>query len=674
MRAKRNRPGRPTNQLVNYDSAIKRLDSLLTHPDFKLWAFTGAARGIRNKILSLDYQVLRNVVSKVPLISAIEQLRIDQIMPYCQLVTEKDQKGFMILPISGIEPNKKEIAQLIQFVEQTGYEYDPEREDNFGDFVQQLIRDTLEIDQVGTQIQYNRVLQPMAYWSLDPASLRRVDIDNSDYPPDVRFVQYVESKVYRTYTNAEMIFDYKNRRSNLVYRGYGYCLPGYVRIVTDQGQLPLEQIYNDPSLLIWDGDAFRQAMRIFSGEKVVWRLSFSDGTTLDCSEDHYIKTWDGVDTVLWKQVKNLRISEQVIPYEKEKGIGGLKRISDIANLGMSVQMYDLSIIGGTPQYVAEGVYVHNSPVEMAIDVITTLLFGYNHLRDQFLRDRVPKGFIQIMGDAAPDQIEAVQRYWYYAMTGAGAQWNIPILPSGKEGMGIEFKQIGNNNRDMEYHKAMMFVSSIITSVFSVDMAELGIKSEDSQPLVGENLGPRIEASRERGLNALLYFIEQHMNKILAKITPKYRFRFIGNNLDDEVKRAELNVKRLSVSKTIDELRREQGEEPFNETWSNIVLNDKAVQIQLNEMNLKMQQAELAAAGGVSPAKGVSKPGTKRLSPKEETTEAQRQVGTKKLLPSDYTGAPSKKVGKKQDTERNNHNTKAAFKALTADKIRHIIIE
>lgn len=610
-------------------------------------------------------------MSKVPLISAIEQLRIDQVMPYCQLVTEKDQKGFMILPVARVQPNAKEVSQLVTFIEQTGFEYDVEREDDFGDFIQYLLRDLLEIDQVTTQLQYNRVRQPVAFFSLDPASIRRIDIDNSDYPPDIRFAQYVESKVYRTYTADEMVFDYKNRRSNLVYRGYGYCLPGYVRVVTDRGYATMEEIYNDPTYLIWDGYRFCQAMRILSTVKPVKRVIFAGGAQLDCSEDHLILVFKDVVDTEYVAVKDIRVGQRAIPYEKERGPGVYEAIKDVQDLGVSVQMYDLSIIGGEPQYVAEGFYVHNSPVEMAIDVITTLLFGYNHVRDQFLRDRIPKGFISIMGDASQEQIEAIQRYWYYAMTGAGANWNIPILPSGKDGVGVDFKSIGQSNRDMEYHKAMMFVSSIIASVFSVDLAELGIKSEDSQPLMGESLGPRIENSRERGLNSLLFFIEKHMNKILRKVTPKYRFRFLGNNIDDETKRADLNVKRLAVSKTIDELRKEQGEEPFNKVWSTMVLNDKAVQLEMNRMQMEMQQAEMAMEGGTG---AEPKVGQKKQSPKVEAMYTQKRISSGKISPTDFRESSGSKQGKAQDTEKNNQNTEAAFKSLTEEKLKKILIE
>ncbi|MBA7556977.1 hypothetical protein ES705_49705 [subsurface metagenome] len=72
-------------------------------------------------------------------------------------------------------------------------------------------------------------------------------------------------------------------------------------------------------------------------------------------------------------------------------------------------------------------------------MITTLLFVYNYLKDQLIRDRIPKGFISVMGDASKPQLDVIRNYWYAAMSGAGGSWNIPIVPSGKEGVGINFK-------------------------------------------------------------------------------------------------------------------------------------------------------------------------------------------------------------------------------------------
>ena len=80
-----------------------------------------------------------------------------------------------------------------------------------------------------------------------------------------------------------------------------------------------------------------------------------------------------------------------------------------------------------------------------------------------------------MGDAGKPQLDAIRNYWYAAMSGAGGSWNIPIVPSGKEGVGIDFKLLGHNNKDMEYHKMMLFLSSMIAAVFSIDLMVYYVK-------------------------------------------------------------------------------------------------------------------------------------------------------------------------------------------------------
>ena len=84
-----------------------------------------------------------------------------------------------------------------------------------------------------------------------------------------------------------------------------------------------------------------------------------------------------------------------------------------------------------------------SYVEMAVDIITTLLFGYQYAQDQLTKSKIPKGFISVMGDVGMDQLDSIRSYWYAAMSGAGGQWSIPILPSGKDGVGIKFETLNH---------------------------------------------------------------------------------------------------------------------------------------------------------------------------------------------------------------------------------------
>lgn len=463
MARKKSKKKDERSSLINLEASLKKLSSMLVEPETSQWMMQNA-KGIRERLLKINFRTLRNAVDKVPLINGIINTRVDQAMPFCHFTTDVRERGFTIVPIDPkLEREQKasaksevddKVAAFGQFFEQTGFIYDPEREDDLMDYVQQVIRETLTIDQIATEMQYNRAGELAAFWLLDGATVFRVT-DDSDFSRNIRFVQKVDDEVVNKFTAEELIFDYKYKRADLRYRGYGY-----------------------------------------------------------------------------------------------------------------------------------------SPVEQVIDIMTTLLFGYNYIRDQLIRDKMPKGFIQVMGDVGKPQLDAIRSYWYSAMTGAGAQWNLPILPSGKDGVGIDFKNLGQSNRDMEYHKTMMFVSSLIAAVYSFDLAEMGIKSDDSQPLFAANQQPRIENSKSRGLNSLLSFIEQHMNKILRKISTDYRFEFTGIDLEEETKKTEIKTKQITTTRTINEIREEDGLPPLEDSYADVVLNPQAVQIYLAD-----KQAEQAEAMG-----------------------------------------------------------------------------
>lgn len=443
------------------ESTLKKLQTQLTDPRITQWLWSGA-RGVRERIMRLNYDVLRGAVDRLPLINGIINTRVDQIMPYCQYAEEEGDRGYRLAladrSMAESEYSDREVDELVKFIAQTGFEYDPEREDDFSDFVGMMIRELLVIDQIGTEVQFNRVGDARAFWLLDGATLRRVT-DESDFARGVRFVQEIETQIYNEYTADMLIFDYKFKRADIRYRGYGY-----------------------------------------------------------------------------------------------------------------------------------------SPVEQALDIITTLLFGYNYIRDQLIKDRVPRGFISVMGDVGKPEMDAIRNYWWTAMTGAGASFNIPILPSGKDGVGVDFKMIGHNAKDMEFHKTLMFVSSLIGAVFSIDLLELGIKTEDTQAVIGESNEPRISSSKDRGLHSLLMFIQQYMNKILLKVGEKYKFVFEGMFEEDYDKQASIRVKEIGAWRCIDEIREEDGLEPFKEDWSEMPLHPQAVQIFLQDKSTE-QQKKMMEQGG-----------------------------------------------------------------------------
>src|SRR4030042_1529133 len=169
-----------------------------------------------------------------------------------------------------------------------------------------------------------------------------------------------------------------------------------------------------------------------------------------------------------------------------------------------------------------------SILEQAVDLVATLISGITYNRDLFVRDKIPKGFIALAGEADSETIEAISRYWYAAMQSAGAQFSIPILPSGKDGISMDWKQMGQSNRDMEYYKLMLFYLSLFAGVFGIDLAELGIKTETYSSIINPgDSGKRSDNSKDMSLRSLMSFVETVMNKVLAKMDKDYVYSFVG---------------------------------------------------------------------------------------------------------------------------------------------------
>lgn len=448
------------NQNNRFVIPAKQMSRLYPPTHTGLLGMGPAATVFRERVLKIDTQVQRNVVSSVPLLQSIINVRCDQLQPFTQRITPGQRRGFKIVPVDPDVDEKdvqEDIDKLCLYFEKTGLNTDPEREDDFGDFVRMLVREVFTIDQAAIELQYNMRGNPIAYWLVDGATIKRLNPESEEYKPEYEgysYAQVIEDEVKALYTYDSMILDYQYKRADLVYRGYGY-----------------------------------------------------------------------------------------------------------------------------------------SPVEQCIDLITTLLFGHVFSRDQFIKNKIPQGFIAVQGDVTKTQLDAIQENWVTTMEGAGGQWAIPIVPSGKDGIGIDFKKLGQNNREMEYPKLMHFLVSLICAVFSIDPAELGIKSDDSNNLAEASLDTRQGTSRDRGLSAMLSFIQKMCNKILQRITEDFRFEFVGDDLDEEEKRAEVAKKRSESFTTIDEEREREGLEPFGESWSEVVVNPQVVQM-INAEKAAEQQAAL----------------------------------------------------------------------------------
>ncbi len=239
-----------------------------------------------------------------------------------------------------------------------------------------------------------------------------------------------------------------------------------------------------------------------------------------------------------------------------------------------------------------------SMVEQAVDLVTGLINSFMYNMGFFTEDRLPRGMLLLQGDADMEEVEMIEDYLVNIMSGGPlSKWHVPIIPAGRgiEGNAsegnrkFEWVSLQGSNKDMEFSQWTEFLWSSIAALFGVDLEELGIRTSKSTTLLGQNVQPRLEASKSRGLGSMLGFIESHLQKILDMVDPKYDFEFVGYERDDPIQKYDMRERQLRTTKTLDELRKEDGDKPFNQPWSSIPLNPYIVQL--------YQQAAMGGGGG-----------------------------------------------------------------------------
>jgi hypothetical protein len=202
----------------------------------------------------------------------------------------------------------------------------------------------------------------------------------------------------------------------------------------------------------------------------------------------------------------------------------------------------------------------------------------------FTEDRLPRGMLLLQGDADTEEVEMMEDYLINIMSGGpGSKWRVPILPAGSDGTGengrkVEWVSLQGSNKDMEFSQWTETIWTSVAALFGVDLEELGIKTGRSTGVLPDNVGPKIDASKSRGLATSLSFLENHYQKILNKMDPRFDFEFMGYERDDPTVKNNMREAELRTYKTMDELRVEAGLKPFKQPWSMIPLNPYAVQL------------------------------------------------------------------------------------------------
>ena len=238
----------------------------------------------------VDCQTLRRVSKKAWIINLCITNVQKKIRPFLKPSTNRNLRGFVIKKtgedvIKAAGKKSKERETIEQFLLNTGFEKSSDR-DNFVRFCTKIIRDTLEIDQVATEIGFTKAGRPYAFWAVDGATIEKV-LPDQENPYNIKYVQIINSIPQAFYPEGTLVFDYQNPRTDVNFSFYGYS---YVEQAID--------------LITSDINAFTYNDGFFTENKLPRGMLLLDGNasqeTVEQMEEYLVDIMSGTTANQWR--------------------------------------------------------------------------------------------------------------------------------------------------------------------------------------------------------------------------------------------------------------------------------------------------------------------------------------------------------------------------------------
>lgn len=235
-----------------------------------------------------------------------------------------------------------------------------------------------------------------------------------------------------------------------------------------------------------------------------------------------------------------------------------------------------------------------SELEMLIHQVTSHLWAEEYNSRFFSQGGTTKGILNLKGvdmgsPASREQMEAFKRQWNSQLSGVLGAWKTPVLAVD----GLEYINVSQSNREMEFEKWMNYLINIACAVYQIDPAEINFPNRGgSGGTGGGGLGDggieeRLSHSRDKGLRPLLRFVESMINQhIVSKFDDRFVFSFTGIDTKSDKEIIELQSRQVKVSRTVNEIRAEEGLEPIK--GGDIILDPVFIQNLQRENMMEMQ--------------------------------------------------------------------------------------
>ncbi|ECZ5235197.1 phage portal protein [Salmonella enterica subsp. enterica serovar Enteritidis] len=186
------------------------------------------------KSSNFNFDSMRMMVDRTPILSAVVMTRIRQIKRFCRASTKGQGPGFQIRlrdQQDGVRLKKAEqdsIQALQGFFTHCGWESNPRerqrlRRDNFSGFMGKMVRDSLVMDSAPIETEYkrNRALGMDGFYAVDGATIRLCNEDGYKGDDEIFALQVVQGNLRTAYTFNDLIYVPRNPRTDVLQGGYG---------------------------------------------------------------------------------------------------------------------------------------------------------------------------------------------------------------------------------------------------------------------------------------------------------------------------------------------------------------------------------------------------------------------------------------------------------------------
>lgn len=186
-----------------------------------------------------------------------------------------------------------------------------------------------------------------------------------------------------------------------------------------------------------------------------------------------------------------------------------------------------------------------SELEDLVQIVTWLLFGMQYNGNFFSQGSNPKGFFTIEGNVPPQALNDFKQMWRLTQAGVWNAHKIPVIEAGSSKVNWT-NMMGGNMKDMEFHKWLEFLITLVCCVYKIDPTECGFNLEGMRSFFGQDgQKERLKHSQSKGLTPILKLIQRILTKyIIEPLNEDFEFIFCGVEIEDMVQTLDMDVKKV----------------------------------------------------------------------------------------------------------------------------------